>query len=117
MRTIIAGSRGITDYARLTAAIQAASLFEDIDPSLIVGGKAEKGVDPMGERYATETGLPFKGYPPDWKQGPTAGFARNYTMAQNADALIALWDGKSPGTKHMIDLARKYGLKVYVDLG
>lgn len=35
-------------------------------------------------------------------------------MAQNADALVAFWDGKSRGTKHMIDLADKYGLKVRV---
>lgn len=35
-------------------------------------------------------------------------------MAQNADALVAFWDGQSRGTKHMIDLACKYGLKVRV---
>jgi hypothetical protein len=29
--------------------------------------------------------------------------------------LIAFWDGKSRGTKHMIDLARKHGLVVYVE--
>ncbi len=35
-------------------------------------------------------------------------------MASNADALIALWDGTSKGTKGMIDLAKKRGLKVFV---
>lgn len=35
-------------------------------------------------------------------------------MAKYADALIAFWDGKSKGTKHMIDLAKRYGLKVKV---
>ena len=28
--------------------------------------------------------------------------------------LIAFWDGKSKGTKHMIEQAAKYDLKVYV---
>jgi hypothetical protein len=28
-------------------------------------------------------------------------------MAKNADALIAFWDGCSPGTAHMIETARK----------
>ena len=28
-------------------------------------------------------------------------------MAKHAEALIAFWDGKSKGTKHMIDLAQK----------
>ena len=28
--------------------------------------------------------------------------------------LIAFWDGESKGTKHMINLAEKYGLEVHV---
>src|SRR3990167_8273321 len=35
-------------------------------------------------------------------------------MAEYAGALIAIWDGESPGTKHMIDLAKKKGMKVKV---
>ena len=35
-------------------------------------------------------------------------------MADNADALIAIWDGESRGTKHMIDIARRKGLKVWI---
>lgn len=34
--------------------------------------------------------------------------------ASVADALIAFWDGKSRGTKNMIDTATKRGLKVAV---
>ena len=33
---------------------------------------------------------------------------------QNADALVAVWDGKSPGTKHMIDVAKARGLRIFV---
>ena len=35
-------------------------------------------------------------------------------MAEYGDVLIAYWDGKSRGTKGMIDLATKKGLKVIV---
>ena len=35
-------------------------------------------------------------------------------MANYADALIAFWDGKSRGTKHMIDLAKRAKLKVRI---
>lgn len=35
-------------------------------------------------------------------------------MGDYADALIALWDGQSKGTKGMIDYAKKKGLEVYV---
>ena len=43
-----------------------------------------------------------------------AGYLRNKQMAEYADALIAFWDGESKGTKHMIDLAKKNGLKVRI---
>ena len=33
-------------------------------------------------------------------------------MAEYADALIAVWDGESRGTMHMIDIARERGLTV-----
>ena len=45
---------------------------------------------------------------------------RNNIMAQYAEksdelgVLIAFWDGKSKGTKMMIDLAKKNNLKVFV---
>lgn len=114
MRTIIAGSRGITDRNLVDDAIQAAALFEGIVPTLVVSGAAP-GVDTIGEQWAAEHGVPVKQYPANWKMvGPVAGMQRNYTMAQNADALIAVWDGRSPGTRHMIALAHKYKLQVYV---
>lgn len=51
----------------------------------------------------------------DWdKHGKAAGFKRNTEMAKYADALIAFWDGKSKGTKHMIDTAKSHNLKVRV---
>ena len=37
-------------------------------------------------------------------------------MAEYADGLIAFWDGESKVTKNMIDLAKKYNLKVKVIL-
>ena len=35
-------------------------------------------------------------------------------MANYADVLIAFWDEKSKGTKHMIDIAKKQDLTVIV---
>ena len=46
-----------------------------------------------------------------WK---LAGLHRNELMAKEADACIVFWDGKSTGTKNMIDLAKKYKLKLRV---
>lgn len=46
-------------------------------------------------------------------------FGDNEQMARYASevigaSLIAFWDGISKGTKHMIDLANKHGLRVFV---
>lgn len=60
-------------------------------------------------------------FPANWAAfGKRAGYIRNEQMAKYAvedgscGMLIAFWDGKSRGTKHMIDLANKHGLKVHV---
>jgi hypothetical protein len=113
MRTIIAGSRSITSGLSLLDAISGARR-DGIVPTVVVCGCA-KGVDTLGEQWARMTGLPVERYPAQWRlYGRSAGFMRNVQMAVRADALIALWDGKSPGTRHMIARARRRGLRVYV---
>lgn len=62
----------------------------------------------MGERYAKENGIDLAIFPAEWdKYGKRAGYLRNEQMADHADSLIAFWDGKSKGTKHMIDIAKR----------
>lgn len=43
-----------------------------------------------------------------------AGYQRNERMAVYADALVAFWDGKSKGTKHMIELMEELGKPVVI---
>lgn len=110
MRVIIAGGRDFHDYGVLLDAI----IECNFNIQTVVSGGA-KGVDALGERYAEAADVPLKLYPADWERhGRAAGPIRNAMMAENADALIALWDGKSRGTKNMIETARKLGLIVYV---
>ncbi len=110
MKTIIAGSRNITDIHKLINAIDKI----DWEISIIVSGAA-RGVDRLGEDYARLNNIPVMQYPARWAvHGKKAGYIRNLEMAHNAEALIALWDGKSKGTKHMIDIANMRKLKVFV---
>jgi hypothetical protein len=110
MRTIIAGSRGITDYLAVCLACKKCGW----GITEVVSGGA-KGVDRMGERWANEHGVPIRQFIPDWVDlGKGAGFIRNKAMAGYAVALIAIWDGESRGTKHMIDTAMEFGLRVYI---
>ena len=74
-----------------------------------------RGADRLGERYAKERGYKVIYFPADWDiDGRSAGFKRNVKMAEYADALVAFWDGKSSGTKHMIETAQGKGLDVRV---
>jgi hypothetical protein len=110
MKTIIAGSRSIVDYETLIKAIQECPW----NISEVVSGKA-KGVDTLGEKYAKENNKPLLEYPANWKlYGKSAGYKRNVEMAEKAEALLAIWNGESKGTKHMIDIAKAKGLSVHV---
>ena len=113
MKLIIAGSRDITDIHHLYNAIDE-SPFGYLEE--IVSGGAQ-GVDYLGERYARMLNIPIKQFPADWRRyGKRAGMIRNHEMALYADALLAIWDGKSSGTQHMILDMQKTGKPVYVHL-
>lgn len=102
MRTIIAGSRVFTDYKYLCNVMKSINIGWI---TVIISGGA-KGIDSLGIRYAKENRLPCEIFLPEWdKFGKRAGIIRNCKMGDAADALIAIWDGKSRGTKHMIDYA------------
>ena len=110
MKTIIAGSRDITELHLVEDAIW----NSDFLISEVVCGGA-RGVDRLGWEWAVAHRKPVRSFIPDWDgKGKGAGFARNQEMADYADALIAVWDGVSRGTKDMIDRAQKKGLKVYI---
>lgn len=110
MKVIIAGSRDIASYRLVKEAIRNSG-FEITE---VVSGHA-RGVDSMGELYAEQNGIDLVIFPANWnKYGKSAGHKRNYKMAMYADALIAIWDGESKGTKGMIDIATEKGLKVFV---
>jgi hypothetical protein len=110
MRVIIAGSRTITHKEVVEEAVRRSG-FQITE---VVSGCAI-GVDSLGEEVARDLAMPVKQFPADWRRlGKKAGFLRNQQMADYADALIAVWDGKSRGTQDMVRRARKAGLQVFV---
>jgi hypothetical protein len=112
MRVIIAGSRSFNDYQLLESSCD--MILQSIDKIEIVSGTAN-GADKLGESYATKHGYEIKRFPAEWdKHGKSAGYIRNEEMAKYADQLIAFWDGKSKGTMHMINLAKKYNLDINI---
>lgn len=110
MRTIIAGTRDGCQYGHLVEALKKCGWV----PTTVISGCA-RGADSIGEAWAIKHQVPVEKFPADWERfGQRAGYLRNLQMACRAQALIALWDGKSKGTEHMIDIALEKGIKVYV---
>ena len=115
-RVIIAGNREWGDFGlieRFCDKVLSRKIEAGEDITILSGHC--RGVDLLGERYARARGFQVECYPADWeKYGRKAGVIRNEIMVQRADALIAIWDGQSRGTKNVIELAEKYGLLVRV---
>lgn len=108
MKVAVIGSRGFNNYNVVKDKLDSISGI-----TLIVSGGA-MGADTLGERYAIENGIPTKIYKPDWSKGRGAGFLRNTDIINEADIVVAFWDGKSRGTLDSIQKAEKQGKKVLI---
>jgi hypothetical protein len=114
-KVIIAGSRGFSNYKLLKEKCNEYLREKRKNYSIIVVSGHARGADLLGEKYAQDEGFPLEIFPANWnKFGKSAGFRRNEQMAEVADALIAFWDGKSHGTKHMIEIMENKKLLVKV---
>lgn len=114
MRIIIAGGRNVEWHLadKLVQEALEKSGWKDSLSEVVHGGAV--GIDSAA--HAMSKGVwPTKVFPADWnKLGKRAGPVRNRQMAEYADALIAIWDGESRGTKNMIEEATRCGLPVFI---
>ncbi|MGZ9868239.1 DUF2493 domain-containing protein [Priestia endophytica] len=111
---VVAGGRYFNDYNLLKRKLDSLlKSFSTQDIEIVSGGA--RGADNLGERYAKEKGCKLTVMNAEWDlYGKSAGYRRNAEMAKYADACVCFWDGKSKGTKHMIDLAQREGIKLRV---
>ena len=114
-KIIIAGGRDFMDYNLLKEKTNKILQEKRVSHKIVIISGCARGADTLGLRYASENAFDIEEYPANWdKYGKKAGYMRNVEMAENADALIAFWDGKSKGTKHMIDIATERNLPTRV---
>lgn len=100
MKVIVAGSRSFDDQALMDKWIHQIKSFGLEE---IVSGHA-KGADSLGEQAAANQDIKLKIFPANWNlHGKAAGHIRNREMANYADAAIVFWDGKSSGSRNMIE--------------
>jgi hypothetical protein len=126
-KLIVAGSRTFNDYDLLMDRtwqfinrLKPRKIYPE-DVQIVSGAQRTKfldergiwrpdkdyGADYLGERFSNqELGKPAKRFVANWEtHGKRAGFIRNVKMGQEGDGLLAFWDGKSAGTKHMFEVA------------
>lgn len=80
----------------------------------IVSGGA-KGIDSCARNYAQENNIKLTEFLPQYeKYGKGAPLRRNLQIINYSDEVLAFWDGKSRGTKYVIDQCRKNNKKVII---
>ena len=108
MKVAVIGSRGIV--------IDNLQDYLPEGTTEIVSGGA-KGVDTCAREFALANGITLTKFKPEYNRyGRGAPLKRNITIIEYADMVLAFWDGKSKGTKFVIDACAERGIPVTVHL-
>lgn len=106
MKIAVVGSRGLN--------LDMMKFYIPSATSEIISGGA-KGIDTAAKIYAEEKNYKYTELLPDYKKyGRGAPLKRNNEIIDYADLVIAIWDGKSKGTKYTIDKCNKIGKSLIV---
>lgn len=106
MKVAVIGSRGLK--------VEKLERFLPEETTEIISGGA-KGIDTCAREYALANGLKLTEFLPDYSRyGRAAPLKRNITIIENADLVLAFWDGISHGTKYVIEQCKKRSIAVKV---
>jgi len=113
LKVIVAGSRSFETEHNRKQAEEALKFLWDIPGTIRIVSGGARGADSIAEDIAAmwtlfdpskKSKFSLKVFEADWEtNGRAAGILRNKDMAIYADCLVAFWDGKSPGTRNMIE--------------
>ena len=107
-KVAVIGSRTFDNYKLLKETLDSLKI------DLIVSGGA-KGADSLAEQYAKENGIETIIHQAEWEKfGRKAGPIRNEYIIRDSDIVVAFWNGKSTGTYHSINLAKKAGKELLI---
>lgn len=116
MRILICGDRNYTNYQFIYEYLAGCSLCK---ADTVIHGDC-RGADRLGGIAGEALGAKIEACPAQWaKYGKSAGPIRNAKMLSdgNPDIVLAFHEDieKSRGTKHMMTIARKAGVPVYLN--
>jgi len=108
LKVAVIGSRGIT--------VPDLEKYLPPETTEIVSGGA-KGVDTSAREYAEAHNIKLTEFLPEYeKYGRGAPLKRNLQIIGYADLVLAFWDGKSRGTKYVIENCKERGVEVKIFL-
>jgi len=107
IKTLICGSRSITEYGYVASAVS----YAPFEPDMIITGGAA-GVDNSGQAYAHSHSIDVKTVKPKYTEhGKRAPLKRNEAMVDEANTIIAVWNKQSNGTEYTIQYAKDNGFE------
>ncbi len=123
---LVSGSRTIRDYHLVAGIIE----LSGFNIGLLVHGAEPNGVDAQADLWAQKNDIPRDPHPARWDDlhvpgaviktnrygkpyNAAAGPQRNRHMLTIVKAVIVVWDGKSPGTKGVMDASIERGLALF----
>ena len=117
-RVIVAGSRKYNDYAFFKSFMKEYFIDDPLYTNNLcfISGMAFSGGDDLIITFCKEFNIPIYPCAAEWRDSnnnydSSAGFKRNLTMLDVGNQLVAFYDGKSNGTKHILDNAGKIKMK------
>lgn len=109
----IIGSRDFTNYKHAEICLDALRTEKGWTIDNIVSGAA-KGADTIGRIWGESRNINVIEHKPDWSLGKGAGMARNTTIIECSDVVVAFWNFLSKGTKDSINKAKAAGKEVII---
>ena len=101
-RVAIVGSRAFPDLRRVRRFVA------DLAPGTVIVSGGAPGVDCCAAAAGRSRHLTVVEHFAQWNlHGRRAGFLRNALIVRDCDCLVAFWDGRSPGTRNALYLARQ----------
>lgn len=106
MKVAVVGSRNLT--------INNLGDYLPKDTTEIVSGGA-RGIDRCARAYAKSHNIKLTEFLPDYERyGRSAPLKRNLQIIRYADIVLAFWDGKSNGTRFVIENCKKENVPIKV---
>ena len=106
MKLAIIGSRSIVK-------LDLDDYIKEIPDTVISGGA--KGIDTIAWEWALKKNIDIIVHRPNYNlHGRGAALRRNDIIIDEADKIIAFWNGSSTGTKYVIDRAKKLNKNIEI---